>query len=461
MKSSKNAAVALLCAALLNRGRTTLRNVARIVEVERILDVLRSIGVSATWDGAGHDLTLVVPEQLDLAGIDADAARRTRSIIMFLGPLLHRAPEFELPYAGGCDLGTRTVQPHMIALRPFGLEVEARAASTTPRSPRPAPRPHHRADRARRHRHRERAAGRRPRRGHDHHPQRQLQLHGPGPVPVPAAARGGDRGPRDDDADVHGRPVLDADVDYTISEDPVEAMSLLTAGIVTGSELTVRRAPVEFLEIELAVLAEMGLRYELSPEYLADNGHTRLADITIHPSQLRAPIDKIHPMPFPGLNIDNLPFFAVIAAQAAGSTMIHDWVYDNRAIHLSDLTRLGADVRLLDPHRVLVDGRRTGRAPRWSARPRCARGVHPAGDARGQGDVGAAQRRHHRPRLRAPLRAAGRDGRRHRGLPRLSRTLTPPRAAGSWPDVRRRSALLVVGRTSISLTATCGGWLTM
>ena len=81
---------------------------------------------------------------------------------------------------------------------------------------------------------------------------------------------------------VRGRPVLDADVDYTISEDPVEAMSLLTAGIVTGSELTVRRAPVEFLEIELAVLAEMGLRYELSPEYLADNGHTRLADITIH-----------------------------------------------------------------------------------------------------------------------------------------------------------------------------------
>src|SRR3954469_4581414 len=127
VKSSKNAAVALLCAALLNRGRTTLRNVARIVEVDRILDVLRSIGVDATWDAAGRDLTLVVPDELDLAGIDADAARRTRSIIMFLGPLLHRAQTFALPYAGGCDLGTRTVEPHMIALRPFGLDVEARS----------------------------------------------------------------------------------------------------------------------------------------------------------------------------------------------------------------------------------------------------------------------------------------------------------------------------------------------
>src|SRR5919206_2106355 len=70
VKSSKNAAVALLCASLLNRGRTTLRNVARIVEVERILDVLRSIGVRATWDAGGRDLTLTVPEELDLAGID-------------------------------------------------------------------------------------------------------------------------------------------------------------------------------------------------------------------------------------------------------------------------------------------------------------------------------------------------------------------------------------------------------
>jgi UDP-N-acetylglucosamine 1-carboxyvinyltransferase len=150
--------------------------------------------------------------------------------------------------------------------------------------------------------------------------------------------------------------VLDADVDYTISEDPVEAMSLLTAGIVTGSELTVQRAPIDFLEIELAVLAEMGLRYELSAEYLADNGHTRLADITISPSVLRAPIDKIHPMPFPGLNIDNLPFFALIAATAHGSTLIHDWVYENRALYLTELTKLGAHVTLMDPHRVYVAG---------------------------------------------------------------------------------------------------------
>ncbi|MGK5171930.1 helix-turn-helix domain-containing protein [Geodermatophilus sp. CPCC 205761] len=363
VKSSKNAAVALLCAALLNRGRTTLRNVARIVEVERILDVLRSIGVAATWDVTGRDLTLVVPDELDLAGIDADAARRTRSIIMFLGPLLHRARQFDLPYAGGCDLGTRTVEPHMIALRPFGLEVEARAGEyhATVTEPTSAGRTIVLTERGDTVTENALLAAARAdgtttiRNASSNYMVQDLCLY--------LQLLGVDiEGLGSTTLTVHGRPELDADVDYTISEDPVEAMSLLTAGIVTGSELTVRRAPIEFLEIELAVLTEMGLRYSLSPEYRADNGHTRLADVTLHPSELKAPIDKIHPMPFPGLNIDNLPFFAVIAAAATGATLIHDWVYDNRAIHLSDLTRLGADVRLLDPHRVLITG-----PTRWSS----------------------------------------------------------------------------------------------
>ncbi|HLS14829.1 MAG TPA: UDP-N-acetylglucosamine 1-carboxyvinyltransferase [Beutenbergiaceae bacterium] len=357
VKSSKNGAVALLCASLLNRGRTTLRSVARIVEVDRIVDVLRSIGVQATWSADGKDLEIVPPAELDLSNIDSEAARRTRSIIMFLGPLLNREASFELPYAGGCDLGTRTVEPHMTALRPFGLDVVATAgayhATVNPNRP----------------------------------DEISLVLTERGDTvtenAIMAAARHqgvttirnaspnymvqdlcfylellGVRieGVGTTTLRVHGLADIDVDVDYAPGEDPVEAMSLLTAGIVTNSELTVARVPIEFMEIELARLAEMGLRYVISPEYPAANGRTRLVDITVQPSELRAPADKIHPMPFPGLNIDNLPFFAVIAATASGTTMIHDWVYDNRALHLMDLTRLGADVRLLDPHRLDITG---------------------------------------------------------------------------------------------------------
>ena len=122
-------------------GRTTLRRVARIEEVYRILEVLNSIGVRTRWINDGNDLEIVPPAQLDLDAMDAEAARRTRSVIMFLGPLLHRTDRFRIPYAGGCDLGTRTVaaaHDRAAALRPGGRRPPP--ARTTRRWTAPSPR---------------------------------------------------------------------------------------------------------------------------------------------------------------------------------------------------------------------------------------------------------------------------------------------------------------------------------
>ncbi len=120
-------------------------------------------------------------------------------------------------------------------------------------------------------------------------------------------------------------------------------MSLLAAAIVTESEITIRRVPIEFLEIELALLEEMGFDYDAQPR--STSRPTGTPAWSTSPPGCRSctrRIDKIHPMPFPGLNIDNLPFFAVIAAVAEGQTLLHDWVYENRAIYLTELTKLGA-----------------------------------------------------------------------------------------------------------------------
>src|ERR671920_557582 len=108
VRSSKNAAVALLCASLLNRGRTVIRGIAKIEEVNRILEVLTSIGVQATWLNAGADLELIRPDELDLGAMDVEAARRTRSVIMFLGPRLRpgRADHRAAP-AGAAPLRPR------------------------------------------------------------------------------------------------------------------------------------------------------------------------------------------------------------------------------------------------------------------------------------------------------------------------------------------------------------------
>src|SRR6476661_671180 len=73
VKSSKNAGVALLCAALLNKGRTTLRKVAKIEEVNRILEVLASIGFRYSWLNDENDLELLAPASVDLTAIDEAA----------------------------------------------------------------------------------------------------------------------------------------------------------------------------------------------------------------------------------------------------------------------------------------------------------------------------------------------------------------------------------------------------
>lgn len=151
-------------------------------------------------------------------------------------------------------------------------------------------------------------------------------------------------------------PKIDLDVDYHISEDPIEAMSFIAIALVTNSEIKISRAPIEFLEIELEVLREMHAKILKSPEYFSANGRTRLVDLEVKRSKLFAPVDKIHPMPFPGLNIDNLPFFSVIAAVAEGRTLIHDWVYENRAVYTTELANLNAKVELLDAHRIYVEG---------------------------------------------------------------------------------------------------------
>lgn len=362
INTSKNAAVGLLCAALLNSGRTLLHRVARIEEVYRIIEVLESIGVKCRWTNRHRDLEIISPRELSMDTLDVEAARKTRSIIMFMGPLLHKFDKFKLPYAGGCSLGVRTVDPHLRALSAFGVEVDAKTNSgfydvTVDKAVL-------NSNKMRRIVLTERG---------DTVTENVLMAAAlcPGKTKIIGASPNymvqdvcfflqalGVKisGIGTTTLIVEGKSKIDRDIDYYPSEDPIEAMSFIAAALVTNSEITILRAPIEFLEIELEVLSSMNAEIEMSKEYFAQNNRTRLVDLTVKKSNLRAPVDKIHPMPFPGLNIDNLPFFSVIAASAEGRTLIHDWVFENRAVYTTDLTKLNANVELLDAHRVYIEG---------------------------------------------------------------------------------------------------------
>lgn len=356
LKTSKNAAVGLLCASLLNYGVTRFVNFPKIEEVFRIIEVLQSIGVKVRW--IGSDLEIRRPEKLNLDDMDAEAARKTRSVLMMMGPLLHDYKEFKIPYAGGCKLGARTVEPHLFALENFGLDVVATKGHynvTVKKKP----------------------AGR-------------IVLYESGDTVTENTLTAAARTPEETiiqyasanyaiqdvclylkrlgvkiegigttTLKVQGVPFIKKNVTYAPAEDPIEAMFFISAAVATNSSITVRRVPIDFVSLELLKLRKMGLRIDQTERYKANNGYTDLVDLTIHKhnGELVALRDKIHPNVYPaGLNADNLPYFVPIAGVAKGRTLIHDWMYENRAIYYTEMTKVGMNVELADPHRLFVLG---------------------------------------------------------------------------------------------------------
>ena len=356
VKTSKNAAVGLLCASLLNKGKTTLRHVAKIEEVNRILEVLNSIGVKTKWLNDSNDLEIIPPNELNFENMNIDSAKRTRSILMFFGPLLHQYSNFQIPFSGGCNLGTRTVEPHLAGLKHFGANIVAETdyydVINEPKKVERAILLTERGDTTTENIIMAAALSSQKITIRNASPNYMVQdlcffleklgvkIEGIGTTTLV----------------IHGVDKINKDVEYYVSEDPIESITFVAVALVTNSEITIKRAPIEFDELELATLEQMGAKFEISPEYLSRNKKTRLVDITVKKSKLHAAKDKLHALPFPGINMDNLPFLGLIATAAEGRTLVHDWSYENRAIYFTELSKLNARIELVDPHRVYISG---------------------------------------------------------------------------------------------------------
>ena len=353
IKKSKNAAVSLLCASLLNDGQTTLKKVPKIEEVSRIIEVLQSIGMRISWRGG--DLVLN-PGKINLPKINRESAGKTRSVIMMIGPLIHISKNFFLPHASGCKLGERIVSPHFYALENLGVKIGTHSSNYEVSAKKL-------------------------------HPS-EIVLYEMGDTVTENALMAAAKIPGKtiikfassnymtqdlchfltalgvkiegigtSTLVVYGKKDINKNVVFEMSEDPIEAMFFLTSAIVTNSSITIRKCPIDFLELELLKLSKMGFKFKMSKVYKGANGFVNLVDIKTLTSRLKALPEKIHSLPYPGINIDNLPFFALIATQAEGETLIHDWVYENRAVYYTELEKLGATVMLADPHRVFIKGK--------------------------------------------------------------------------------------------------------
>ncbi len=353
--TSKNAAVALLCASLLNQGTTELIDFPRIEETERIIEVLKSIGVKISWQ-TSHHLKIIPPKKISLKNLNKEAAAKTRIIILFAGALVHQFKNFILPCAGGCLLGKRSVNPHFYALEEFGINYRvSKNYYTISRT--------------------------------KLRPVKNLVLYESGDTVtenallVAAKLKGRTvikfasanyqvqdlcyflqklgvkvGGIGTTTLTIQGKDKIKRNVKYHLTEDPIESMFFISLAATTNSSLIIKRCPIDFLELELLKLRKMGFCYKILRSYKARNKKSNLVDLKTYPSKLRALDDKIYGRPYPGLNIDNLPFFVPVATQAKGRTFIHDWAFENRAIYFIEFNKMGSQVTLNDQHRFYIEG---------------------------------------------------------------------------------------------------------
>ncbi|MDQ5949082.1 MAG: UDP-N-acetylglucosamine 1-carboxyvinyltransferase [Patescibacteria group bacterium] len=354
--TSKNGALGLFCASLLNKQQTILHGIPRIEEISRIIEIFESIGVKVEWIQQ-NTVKITPPKKFILDDMNPESASRIRSILMMIGALIHVSKKFDIPHAGGCKMGQRTIAAHKYGLESLGVKIKTKEShyEITNTKLKPADIVLYEASDTATENLLIASAlipGVTTLRFTPPNYQVQevcfflqkcgVQIDGIGTSTLV----------------VHGVKEINTPIEYHNSEDPIESMMFIASAIVTNSTLTITRCPIDFLSLELLKLEKMGLKYKKSDIYFSKNGSTRLCDITVYPSTLVAPNDKIHASAYPGINTDNLPFFVPIATQAKGSVLIHDWMWENRAIYFTELNKLGADIVLADPHRVFVNGPR-------------------------------------------------------------------------------------------------------
>lgn len=352
--SAKNSILAILCSTPMIHGKIILTDVPVIEEVKRIIEILISIGLKIKWTSK-HKLEIINNNQINLTNINKESFVKTRAGLLLIGSLSSQFNKFSLPKATGCKLGDRTINPYIIALNHLGIKFNQDKNSYKIISKNPT------------------GANFTMYESGDTATENTIMVAvlSSGKTEINFASSNymvqdlciflnsvgaKIKGIGTNKLTITGVKNLKQIKSYPIMPDPIESMAFISIAITTKSHITITNCPIDFLNLELEKLRIMGQKFKIIKKYKSKNKYFNLIDIKIYPSKLIAPPDKIHPQPYPGLNIDNLPLFLPILTQAKGSTMVHDWIYENRAIYYTELNKLGAEITLHDQHRVTVIG---------------------------------------------------------------------------------------------------------
>ena len=349
---AKNAVLPIIAAALLgSRGVSVLDDVPALEDVYTISSVLRSLGVKADYSAPEHRLTIDAT-RIETVSAPYELVRKMRASFLIMGPLLAREGRAEISLPGGCAIGTRPIDLHLKGFEALGAQIHITQGAIHASAPN----------------------GLKGARIYFDFPsvgatenvmmaascaEGQTILENPALEPeiVDLAnylnVMGAHiRGAGTNQIKIDGVPGLRA-ADYTIIPDRIEAGTYMVAAAMTGGDVFIENAISEHLKPVVAKLKEAGAQIEEG-----------IAGIRVRADGKMKAID-LKTLPYPGFPTDMQAQFMAMLAVAEGTSVVTETVFENRFMHVEELQRMGAAIRV-DGRTATVEGGRplTGAAVR-------------------------------------------------------------------------------------------------
>jgi UDP-N-acetylglucosamine 1-carboxyvinyltransferase len=343
ISGAKNSALAIMAGALLCPEDFRLRNVPSLVDVERMGQILSSLGVKLERNG---DILDINASHIGESKAPYELVSQLRASFFLIGPMLARLGVARVPLPGGCAIGARPVDLHVRGLRDMGADVQIEHGIV--------------------HAYVNGSSGKLkgakiyldyPSVGATETLMMAATL-AEGETTIENAAQEPEvadlanfcnsmgarvRGAGTNTIVISGVPKLHS-TDYNIIPDRIEAGTLLVAGAITHSEISISPVVPDHLTAAIAKLREIGAKViEDAPDCLRIiGGHQYVGT-------------DIETLPYPGFPTDMQAQFMALLTLADGDSAISETVFENRLRHVAELNRMGADIRVKGNH-ALVRG---------------------------------------------------------------------------------------------------------
>jgi UDP-N-acetylglucosamine 1-carboxyvinyltransferase len=341
ISGAKNAALPLMITALLTPETLTLRNVPRLVDVLRLQRILQNHGVDITVSGkrsgqeaaAGETLRISAKTIVDTTA-PYDLVSKMRASFWVLGPLLARCGEAKVSLPGGCAIGTRPVDLHIMAMEKLGAKVDIEAGYVIATAKSGLTGAHISFPKV--------SVG-------ATHAALMAAVLAKGDTVIENAAREPEIG---DVAEcllkmgakiegIHTSTLRISGVtslhgaEHEVIADRIEAGTYAMAAAMTGGDVLLKGARADTLEAMIDVMTRAGITVQRSNEGLRVKRN----------GQAIQPV-SVETDPYPGFPTDLQAQFMALMTKASGTSMIRETIFENRFMHVQELARLGCDIHL-------------------------------------------------------------------------------------------------------------------